>query len=271
MSLIDHGERFPLVSYFGTKKQKVINGNVSPHRDSEVVIDILDFMLPNAEDPTAPTSQKIAITAICCKYFPHVRRRTFTSAQLIAAETLPYQQSITSTATRILAGTLDKVPETRPPAFSSSVGAESSPLLRPPTDVRNIVFPGPTIWPRNVNNPQYSLWYDEVFDFDMILGPDVFGTSTSRSSQAQTKRGSFQATHLNIPVEFGTYYSEDYEMNVPYPMCPQHPFIKIHADVPAPEYPLTPMINVPYQISVVYHEVSGTPFIMYDPPSPGIP
>lgn len=121
MSVIDNGERFPIVSYFGETKQKVINSNTAPHRNAHVKIDILDYLLPNEEIPDAPTSEKVVITSICGKFFTSIRRRTYTNAQLTAAAPLQYQNSLSGTSARVLAGAVEKLPATYPPPFYSNV------------------------------------------------------------------------------------------------------------------------------------------------------
>lgn len=251
MSLIDNGERFPLVSLFGERKQFVVYGYSQPQRNPDK-IDLLQQFTPGLTSQS-PVSEKVVITAIAGKFHVRLPRKTYTTSELT-----PEYRSLSTQSVRILAGEVAKLPSTYPPPFFGT-DSSASPLLIPESTT---VMPGPSIYPRNVNNVQYTLWKDEVVKFDLNFDPAFNNVSTSRSLQPQSFQTSFQHTHLQIPVEFGTYTSEWFPFPITFCKAEHHPFFMFFSDTNNYSFE-TNQIRIEYEFSIVYHEASETP---YTPP-----
>lgn len=252
MSLQDHGERAPIVSYFGLRKQKVITGYVTPGSTPQV-IDILSYFVKDAVDPTNPATDSFVITAISIKAVCRVDATTLTSAQLSPVWPDPIRRGLSTPAIRVLAGTVEGLPEEQQPLFLTPFFYVNSPLIEKPMPSAGIV--GPTVYPRNFNKEEFTIWHDEVTEFPLVYVPDINGVDTSRTILPQSKRQTVAHTMLQLNVNFR------FES---IPMPPFGSVIVVHRDAVHRPFlmfvtdqiagaPL--LIHFNYQINIVFHDI----------------
>lgn len=132
MSVHDNGERFPIISYFGELKQKVITGYVTPSYAPQVV-DILSFFTKTAGSSTQPSTDSFIITAICLKAVCRVDATTLTAAQLSPVWPNPIRRYLSTPSIRVLGGTVAGLPTVVPPFLTNPVlSYPDSPLIESP-------------------------------------------------------------------------------------------------------------------------------------------
>lgn len=251
MSVHDNGERFPIISYFGERKQKVITGYVTPSYAPQVV-DILSFFTKTAGSSTEPSTDSFIITAICLKAVCRVDATTLTQVQLSPVWPNPIRRYLSTPSIRVLVGTLAGLPTVVPPFLTNPVlSYPDSPLIESPFSSAGTV--GPTVYPRNLLKPEYTIVHDEVTEFPLRYTPDIKGVPTSRTIMPKSKRQSVQHTMLNIRCDFRTEtFSDPFPVTVTYRDCDQRPFLMFVTDH-VDGAPL--LIHFNYQISVIFHDV----------------
>lgn len=251
MSLIDNGERAPIVSYFGLRKQKVITYYITPG-NVPYAIDILSYFDKDALDPTNPATDSFVITAISIKAVCRIDATTVTAAQLSPVWPDPIRRGMSTPAIRVLAGTVEGLPEEQSPLFSTPFSYENSPLIEKPMPSPGII--GPTVYPRNFTKEQFTIWHDEVSEFPLVYVPDIKGVATSRTILPQSKRQTVAHTMLQLKANFRFE-----EVSTPFgPMTIVHrdavhrPFLMFVTDR-IPEGPH--LIHFNYQINIVFHDI----------------
>lgn len=251
MSLIDHGERPPIVQYFGQRKQKVISQYITPGF-VPYVINILDLFNKVVGSATNPETDTFVITAISIKAVCRVDATTLTAAQLSPVWPDPIRRYLSTPSVRLLAGTIKDEATTVPPFLTNAPFVYSdSPLIEAPFPSAGKI--GPTVYPRDFSKAQFTIWHDETVEFPLVYVPDIKGVSTSRTVLPQSKRIIVPNTFLNLSC---TIREETVTDPLPYTFtyrdAVERPFLMFVSDW-VTGAPL--LIHFNYQINIVFHEV----------------
>lgn len=252
MSIHDNGERFPIVSYFGARKQKIITGYATPG-NTPTVVDILSFFNKDAVDPSNPSTDGFIITAISIKAVCRVDAVTLTANQLSPVWPDPIRRYLSTPSIRVLAGTVEGLPLEQQPLFSMPFNYANSPLVEAPFISSGTV--GPTLYPRNLRKDEFTLWHDEVSEFPLTYVPDILGVSTSRTIQPQSKRQTVQHTMLQLRCDFRFEeipLGQGQTAIVVHRDAIHRPFLMFVTDYVnnAPN-----LIHFNYQINICFHEI----------------
>lgn len=250
MSVVDNGERYPLVQYFGPRKQKVITGYSTPG-NTPIVVDILSQFSKVAGSSTNPETDSFVITAISLKAVCRVDATTLTSAQISPVWPDPIRRYLSTPSVRVLVGTIESLPTVVPPFLSNPVFSYAdSPLVEAPFSSSGTI--GPTVYPRDFTKPEYTIWQDETVEFPLKYVPDIKGVSTSRTVLPESRRILSPNTYLDIPCDFRFE-----EVSAPFPSTITHrdavsrPFLMFVTDWVSGA-PL--LIHFNYQLNIIFHE-----------------